>query len=411
MYDSPTQMEPLLPTHRLEKLDELAVELVRQSAALGSQLRGPTREAMITLLRQMNSYYSNLIEGHNTHPLDIERAMKQEYADEPAKRLLQLESKAHIEVQKLIEAELERSPETNICSPQFLTSIHHAFYERMPTEFRWVTDKEQKEKHEIVPGKLRDREVAVGRHVPPTFSAVGTFLARFATAYDPARLGRVQRVIAAAASHHRLAWLHPFLDGNGRVTRLFTHAYLIKAGVDGHRLWMVSRGFARRRDDYIAALVGADAPRKSDLDGRGNLSDEGLSQFCEFFIQTALDQVAFMGGLLELDGLENRIFAYIQRRATLNEIDPTCAFLLRDVLVRGEVARGEASRITGKPERTARRIVNTLLEENLLTSETPKGPLRIGFPTKAVGYYFPRLYPEGVEHDFEATSSTKQLRQ
>jgi hypothetical protein len=53
----------------------------------------------------------------------------------------------------------------------------------------------------------------------------------------------------------------------------------------------------------------------------------------------------------------------------------------------------------GKPERTARRIVNTLLEENLLTSETPKGELRIAFPTKAVGYYFPRLYPERVEHD------------
>jgi len=102
---------------------------------------------MVALLRQMNSYYSNLIEGHSIHPLDIERAMKQEFADEPAKRLLQLESQAHIEVQKLIEDQLERSPETNICSSQFLTWIHHAFYERMPVEFRWITDNEQKERH------------------------------------------------------------------------------------------------------------------------------------------------------------------------------------------------------------------------------------------------------------------------
>ncbi|PYV90085.1 MAG: Fic family protein [Acidobacteria bacterium] len=410
MFNSPTQMEPLFPTARAEQLADLAVELVRQSAALGSRLRGPTREAVITLLRQMNSYYSNLIEGHHTQPIDIERAMKQEYAEEPAKRLLQFESKAHIEVQELIEAQLEKSPDINICSPQFLTWIHRIFYERMPAEFRWITDKDEKERHEIVPGELRNREVVVGRHVPPTFTAVNAFLERFATAFDPARLGRVPRVVAAAASHHRFAWIHPFLDGNGRVTRLFTHAYLIKAGVDGHRLWMVSRGFARRRDEYIAALVGADAPRKSDHDGRGNLSDEGLSQFCDFFLQTALDQVAFMGGMLELDRLENRITAYIERRATLNEIDPAGAFLLRDVLLRGEVARGEASRITGKPERTARRIVNTLLEENLLTSETPKGPLRIGFPTKVVGYYFPRLYPEGVEHDIERATSNKRLR-
>src|SRR5882672_8786551 len=163
MYDSPTQMEPLLPSSRADQLSELAVELVRRSAALGSQFRSPTREAMILLLRQMNSYYSNLIEGHHTHPLDIERAMKQEYADEPAKRLLQLESKAHIEVQNLMETELERSPETNICSSQFLIWIHHSFYERMPTEFRWITDKEQKDRHEIVPGELRNREVVVGR--------------------------------------------------------------------------------------------------------------------------------------------------------------------------------------------------------------------------------------------------------
>ena len=183
MCDSPTQMEPpLLPTSRAEQLAELAVELVRQSAALGSQFRSPAREAMIALLRQMNSDYSNLLEGHNTHPLDIERAMKQEYAGKPAKCLLQLESKAHIEVQRLIEDQLERSPKTNICSAQFLTWIHHTLYERLPAEFRWITDKEQKERHEIVRVELRNREVAVGRHLPPTFSALAAFLARFATA-------------------------------------------------------------------------------------------------------------------------------------------------------------------------------------------------------------------------------------
>jgi Fic family protein len=162
---------------------------------------------------------------------------------------------------------------------------------------------------------------------------------------------------------------------------------------------MVSRGFARRRDDYMAALIGADAPRRSDLDGRGNLSDDGLTRFCEFFLETALDQVAFMSGLLELDGLEARIVAYAEHQATLGKLDSTAAFLLRDVLLRGEIARGEASRITGKPVRTASRIVAALLERNLLTSETPKGALRIAFPAKAAGYYFPRLYPEGIEHD------------
>jgi Fic family protein len=399
MYDSASQMEPMFPSKGAEQLADLAVDLVRNSAALGSQFRSYTQEALVSLLRQMNSYYSNLIERHHTRPIDIEKAMRQEYLDEPAKRALQLESKAHIEVQQLIEDRLNEFPELNICSTEFLTWVHRAFYERMPQEFRWVSDQEGKEKHEIVPGELRKREVSVGRHIPPTATALEDFLARFSAVYEPEELSQVKRIIAAAASHHRLAWIHPFLDGNGRVTRLFTHAYLIRAGVDGHRLWMVSRGFARRRDDYLAALSGADSPRLSDLDGRGNLSDSGLMKFCEFFLKTALDQVAFMGGLLELDGLEARMIAYVERQATLGELDPAAAFLLRDVLLRGEIARGEAARITGKPERTARRIVAALLEKNLLTSETPKGALRIAFPAKAAGYYFPRLYPEGVEHD------------
>lgn len=399
MYDSVAQMEPMFPSTRAEQLADLSVELVRKSAALGGHFRNYTREALVALLRQMNSYYSNLIEGHRTHPIDIERAMQHEYLDEPAKRALQLESKAHIEVQEMIEDRLNEFPELNICSAEFLTWIHRAFYERMPQEFRWVSDQEGKEKHEIIPGELRRREVVVGRHIPPIATALDNFLARFSAVYAPEMLSQVKRIIAAAASHHRLAWIHPFLDGNGRVTRLFTHAYLIRAGVDGHRLWMVSRGFARRRDDYMAALVGADAPRRSDLDGRGNLSDEGLARFCEFFLQTALDQVAFMGSLLELDGLEARIVAYAEHQAILGELDPTAAFLLRDVLLRGEIARGEAARITGKPVRTASRIVAALLDKSLLTSETPKGALQIAFPAKVVGYYFPRLYPEGVEHD------------
>jgi Fic family protein len=110
MYDSVSQMEPLFPSKRAEQLADLSVELVRKSAALGGYFRSHTREALVALLRQMNSYYSNLIEGHHTNPIDIERAMQHEYLDEPAKRALQLESKAHNEVQQLIEDRLKEFP-------------------------------------------------------------------------------------------------------------------------------------------------------------------------------------------------------------------------------------------------------------------------------------------------------------
>ena len=72
MYRQTSQMEPLLPDGSPD-LEDLAREVVSRSAALGGQLHPVTRDAVVELLRIINSYYSNLIEGHSTHPIDIER--------------------------------------------------------------------------------------------------------------------------------------------------------------------------------------------------------------------------------------------------------------------------------------------------------------------------------------------------
>lgn len=400
MYERPHEMEPLLPTDRDGRLEALAIESVRRSAALGSLLHPTTRVAVVELLRQMNSYYSNLIEGHNTHPLSIERALRKDYSEEPAKRALQLESLAHIEVQKLIEQRLDADPEINICSPDFLCWIHEEFYKRMPPEFCEVQD-DKGNKRKFQPGKFRDALVEVGAHVPPINQSLPDFLRRFSDFYNPGRLREIDRIIAIAATHHRLAWIHPFFDGNGRVTRLFSHAFLIRARIDGHRLWTVTRGLARRKESYMANLIAADQPRAGDLDGRGALSDRGLFSFCEFFLATALDQIDFMTDLLQLDTLQDRIDGYIERRAASREIDARAVYLLKDSLLKGEISRGDAPQITGKGERMARDLVGQLVTEGLLVSDSPKGNLRFGLPLKAVGYYFPRLYPEGVEISLE----------
>jgi Fic family protein len=401
MYTTPSEMEPLLPGDPSGLLSELGVDLIKKSSALGATLRGGTRDSVIELLRQMNSYYSNLIEGHHTHPIAIEKALKQDYSTEPAKRALQLESLSHIRVQRMIEDRLKEDPKLNVCSTEFIQWIHREFYHSMPPEFLEVKDDEKQQAYVLRPGELRDREVAVGRHIPPTHESVPAFLQRFSSFYDPDRHTGIQKIVAAAASHHRLAWIHPFVDGNGRVARLFTHAYLIRADVDGHKLWMVSRGLARRRDEYRAALSEADEHRFNDFDGRGNLSERGLFEFCRFFLRVAIDQVEFMTQLLDPSHLDERMKAYVEKRSSIKKLDPAGIYLLIDLLYRGNIARGEAPRILNMPERTARRVVTELLSEGLITSESAKADLRLAFPTKAVGYYFPQLYPEGVEQDMD----------
>ncbi|HPX60227.1 MAG TPA: Fic family protein [Deltaproteobacteria bacterium] len=401
MYNNPAQMEPQFPPGTPD-LEDMAREVVSRSAALGGQLHPVAYQAVIELLRLINSYYSNLIEGHSTHPIDIERAMHKDYSADPVKRDLQMESLAHINCQKQIEVRLLAEPGLNTASEDFIKWLHRILYDQLPGELRQVKDDRTGEVLKVVPGQPRQREVEVGFHVGPAASSITKFLKRFTEAYSPDMHHGIAPLIATAASHHRLMWIHPFLDGNGRVTRLYTDACFQRLPLPGYGLWNVSRGLARRRDEYMAALSWADAPRRNDYDGRGNLSNEGLLRFCRFFLETCLDQISFMHGLLKLDGLLERIQGYVHMRhaklipapkAELPILKLEAAFMLQEALLRGQVSRGDIIRYSGMGERSGRQLLGQLLAEGLLVSDSPKGAVRLSFPTHVASYLFPELYP------------------
>ncbi|OGJ88288.1 MAG: cell filamentation protein Fic [Candidatus Raymondbacteria bacterium RifOxyA12_full_50_37] len=394
-YNHISQMEPLFTSDSEGRLKLLATTLLAESAALSGSLPQATTKAIASLVHPMNSYYSNLIEGHATNPLDIERALNNDFSEKPEMRALQVESRAHIEVQRLIEARLETTTanKTSICSADFLCFIHKEFYARMPQEYRFVKGPGG-QNEPVTPGQFRTREVLVGNHLPPAFASLPDFLKRFAEAYDPAKLDPLSRIIAAAASHHRLAWIHPFLDGNGRVARLFTQTYLSVAGVDSRGLWSIARGLARSRSQYRERLAAADEQRLNDYDGRGNLSDKGLDDFCHFFLETALDQIRFMKGLIAIEGLSERLHRFSSFEAAHGRLRPESAHILREAFLRGTISRGDAIRVTGLPERSGRRILGELINSGLLSTTSPKGPLSITFPIRMAGFIFPGLFPE-----------------
>src|SRR5262249_22207695 len=148
--------------------------------------------------------------------------------------------------------------------------------ERLPDELLWVENPDTGERLRVIPGELRRRHVRIGRHIPPDPEELAALLARLVESYRSSYLSRLRQVVAVAACHHRLAWIHPFLDGNGRVTRLFSHAWLRELGI-GSEIWSISRGLARNVTEYKARLMAADEPRRGDLDGRGNLTEAGLA--------------------------------------------------------------------------------------------------------------------------------------
>lgn len=390
-----TPMFPAIAGEIPGDLRDLAVELAAASARLAGRVPAGSQEGLIGLLRSVNSYYSNLIEGHHTRLADAERALRQEYDNDEKKRALQMEAVAHIRTEEALERRLEEEPELDVTSPEFIQWLHQHFYEQIPGELRVVTSEAGRER-EVVPGELRDEEVIVGIHHPPQATSLNKFMQHFQKSYRLDWQHGDSKFIAAAASHHRLAWIHPFFDGNGRTARLFSHAYFSRF-LDGYRMWSISRGLARNRDEYMKQLALADLSRRNDLDGRGSLSAEGLESFCRFFLETAIDQARFMDELLQLEKLRARIQDYAERRsrgllAGVDPIKPEAIPVMVEIGQRGEIARGEVQHLTGLGERAARKITADLIEKRLLTSTSHRAPLRLAFTAETAEFYLPQLY-------------------
>ena len=94
-------------------LPNRAMTLIQEA----SRLAGHLPEETITTIRRhiavINSYYSNLIEGNRTLPHEILLAQQGKFSEDPAKRDLQQESLAHIQVQEWL---IEKNPSLHSCS-------------------------------------------------------------------------------------------------------------------------------------------------------------------------------------------------------------------------------------------------------------------------------------------------------
>ncbi|MCC7257234.1 MAG: Fic family protein [Gammaproteobacteria bacterium] len=388
-----SEMEPLLiredSRHRGE-LTDLALELAQRSAGFRRSLPASLVSSLADLVRSMNCYYSNLIEGHDTHPVDIERALKGDYSKDGKKRDLQLEAKAHIEVQRWIDGGGLKGRATTI---EAIQETHQRFCSLLPADLLRVEDPATKEHVEVVPGEFRTRDVKVGRHVAISPPAVPRFLERFAQVYG--RLGKTETILATAAAHHRLVWIHPFVDGNGRVARLMSHATMLEA-LDSGAVWSVARGLARNVEAYKSHLAACDLPRRNDLDGRGPLSEESLAEFTRFFLTVCLDQVTFMEKLVQPEELRTRVQLWAEEEIRLDRLPPKSGSILEAVLYRGELPRGDAAAVVGASDRQARRVVSALLDRGVLVSASMRAPLRLSFPAALASRWMPGLVPEQV---------------
>lgn len=397
MLEIPARIEPCLFESDVPAvLADLAVDIQGEAATLGGMVDQSSLSELADLVRMMNCYYSNLIEGHNTKPVEIEKALAGATI-EIERRPLALEAKAHVEVQRGIDIAYLEGKLLSPTSQKFILATHRIFYEEMPEEFRkTVAEEEGGRTVDIVPGKFRNtpqEDISVGRHVPPSSEVVQNFMDYFEKRFSAAEGKGSGRIIAIATAHHRFNFIHPFVDGNGRVSRLMSHAMGLRAGIGGAGLWSISRGLARGlagKGEYKLFMDSADSQRRGDRDGRGNLSEAALAEFSEWFLSVMLDQIRFSKAIFRLDRIQERYKdLLIDRKFDAKSID-----LVASVFKFGALERGDVPQAMRVPDRTARFAVKKLTEEGFLKSDTPRGPLRIAFPLSFRERLFPNLFAD-----------------
>lgn len=391
--------QPLFPEERvLGPLLDQASQLIAQAHQLVGQASPAIRASLAEPLRAMNSYYTNKIEGQHTLPSDIERALKREFDADRALQSKQRLALAHMEAELALERAVRDLEPRALFSPDRVQEFHAALYSRLPEADR-VTD----EGEPIVPGAWREKRVTAGRHLASPPEDVPDLMAAWSSRYRELR-GNDRLVIGIACAHHRLTWVHPFIDGNGRAARLHSHLLLHALGLTAG-LWSPMRGLARNRETYYARLNNADLPRRNDLDGRGPLSQEELVAFASHFLATCLDQVAFMSDMLALDRFRDRLADALRHLAAQpwrigaerSVIKPEALPALHYVAIAGPMDRTRFLATMGLPMRTARRVLASLLDYGLLSSESRLGPISFNVPLKSLRWLFPRLWPEADE--------------
>ena len=393
---------PLLPTDNQGNIDAelltMAETLCIKSAALTGSHAPQILYGIKELLRKVNSYYSNQIESEGTHPIDIDKASRQEFSSDSREKQLQQLSLVHIAVQKYVEGYFAKGQTPY--SKAFILDVHRELYSHPDmAHFLQIEDKEHHKTIEMLPGELRQNNVRIGQHIAPDYREISSFLNTYESLYKvPLHATQAKQVIFALASHHRLMWIHPFLDGNGRTARLVLDGIFTSMSLEGYGLWNISRGLSRRSEEYKRYLALADMVRQGDLDGRGALSTKALISYIKFMLEVALDQVDFMHQNLKMHSLHERIESYVRLSQEglfgAKPLPKYSELLFKELLMVGEVPRGKVMDIIGTKDRTATTLIKALIQMDFLESDTPKSAIRLKFNAHFASYIFPELIPQ-----------------
>lgn len=397
-------LSPAIPHgEELGEIKDCVQQVIMESSRLEGMVAPITARLIGDALRLMNSYHSNLIEGHKTSILEIEQALNKQFSGDEERKYAQELCAAHVETERELMNDIHNKTDSieDIYTQDYLSKIHCTFYSKLPDHHQFTHAGHGFTTVQVAPGTLRDVNVTVNNNqqLGPSYEDLPNLLDQFFLMYGPGNYFGDERIIAAAAAHHKLTWLHPFRDGNGRVCRLHSGLILAALDINCSNLWSLSRGFSFNKAGYMINLNAADqAPAIEGEPMEFEFSNVHLTDWCLFFLETCLDQINFMTKLLQFEEVDSRIDQFVMMHAGGSNptLDMEASRLIKAAFKQGEVQRGEVPSILNKQERSARRVTKSLVDQGILISRSSKAPLTLNLTSATLRNYFPALYDPAV---------------
>ena len=389
MIETLSSIEPLLFDDVIpRRLADLVCRIQQEVSRLERGLPTEALKGIADVARQAAGSFSHPIE-----PLHV---------DEPAgaRPPSAAEAEAEAIVLRAIDDAHAAGTLASPTSVGFLTWAHTSFYQALAGLERSGSQGSPR----MTPGRLREQsedDGGSGYRVPQPAERVAVFLAHFERRFGAAERWPSTGIVAVASAHHRFNLIRPFPCGNGPVSRLMSHAMVMRAGIGGG-LWSLSRGLARAHGDYCRMMRHAGKRRTGGRDGRGQLSVTALAEFSEWMLSVMLEEVRFAQASFALETLEPRC----RRLLRALGYDENAEDLAGAILRFGQIDRGDAAVVLKTSERTARNALSRLVQGGCLTSATPKGPVRIAFPLQHRDQLFPQLFAKAPAEPLRLRASS-----
>lgn len=306
------------------------------------------------LFKQLNRVFHTIeslssarIEGNHTTLADyVQDKLEKKTRSQTHKEIANIET-----CLQYIERCFNNDPETEINS-YFIKSLHS------------LLTKDLTEEGSRTPGAYRTCDVSIiqSKHTPPSGIFVSELMEELITFINEEEIPQ-NILLKIAIAHHRFVWIHPFDNGNGRMSRLLTYAMLKKFGFDKVILLNPAAVFCDNREDYFKYLEKADTG-----------TEEGLLEWCQFVLDGLLIELSKIQKLLNKDFLIQKIIIpAIDYAAKHNLIDADQVTVLKLSLSSPNclVMTKEIHSVLKNSRRQNIYLIQKMTEMHLLQKESP----------------------------------------